>query len=420
MVSLVAEPLAGLADTAFVARLGSTPLAAVGVAATLLSSVVWVFNFLGIGAQTEVATALGAGDAARARQATSLALLLALLLGLVLAIGAWPLLGPSIRWMGAGPDMESAALTYLRIRLLGAPAGLLLLVAFGALRGLQDMRTPLWVALAMNGLNVALDPVLIFGLGPVPALGVAGAAWATAASQWIGALLALVAAARRLGLTAELRWRDARGLFIVGRDLTLRTAVLLLFMLLATRTATRIGADGGAAHQALRQVWLLTALVLDAFAATAQSLVGYYVGALSLPLARRVAAVSCQWGVGGGVVLALAMLASEDLIAALLVPEAAHAIFFPAWRITAAVQPLNGLSFVTDGIHWGTADYRYLRNAMLAATSLGALLLAGIDTSADAALTFVWIATGVWIAVRALLGAVRVWPAIGRSPFKAV
>jgi MATE family multidrug resistance protein len=120
MLSLVAEPLAGVADTAFVARLGSTSLAAVGVAAALLSSVVWLFNFLGIGAQTEVATALGAGDAARARRVTSLALVVALLLGLVLALGAQPLLGPSVRWMGAGGDMESAALTYLRIRLLGA------------------------------------------------------------------------------------------------------------------------------------------------------------------------------------------------------------------------------------------------------------------------------------------------------------
>jgi MATE family multidrug resistance protein len=419
MLSLVAEPLAGVADTAFVARLGSTSLAAVGVAAALLSSVVWLFNFLGIGAQTEVATALGAGDAARARRVTSLALVVALLLGLVLALGAQPLLGPSVRWMGAGGDMESAALTYLRIRLLGAPAGLLLLTAFGALRGLQDMHTPLWVAIAMNALNVALDPPLIFGLGPLPALGVAGAAWATTASQWIGALLALAVVARRLAPTADVRWRDARGLFVIGRDLALRTGILLLFLLLATRTATRIGADSGAAHQALRQVWMLTALVLDAFALTAQSLVGYYVGGARPLLARRVASVSCQWGVGGGVALALAMLASEDLVAALLVPPAAHAIFFPAWRVAAVVQPLNGLSFVTDGIHWGTADYRYLRNAMLAATALGALLLARIDARADAALTLVWAATGVWIAARALLGLIRVWPAIGRSPFKA-
>ena len=63
----------------------------------------------------------------------------------------------------------------------------------------------------------------------------------------------------------------------------------MLFIVLATRTATRIGADAGAAHQAIRQVWLLTALVLDAYAATAQSLVAYFLGANHVQLARRVA-----------------------------------------------------------------------------------------------------------------------------------
>ena len=59
--------------------------------------------------------------------------------------------------------------------------------AFGALRGVHDMKTPLWVAGGMNALNVALDPILIFGLWGFPALGVAGAALASSASQWVGA-----------------------------------------------------------------------------------------------------------------------------------------------------------------------------------------------------------------------------------------
>ena len=68
LISLIAEPLTGLADTAFVARLGATPLAALGVGTVLLSSVFWVFNFLGIGTQTEVAHALGNPGDTRARR----------------------------------------------------------------------------------------------------------------------------------------------------------------------------------------------------------------------------------------------------------------------------------------------------------------------------------------------------------------
>ena len=72
LFSLVAEPLTGLVDTAFVAQLGAAPLAALGVGTAALSSIFWVFNFLGIGAQTDVAQALGAGEARRATRILSL------------------------------------------------------------------------------------------------------------------------------------------------------------------------------------------------------------------------------------------------------------------------------------------------------------------------------------------------------------
>ena len=93
MLSLVAEPLTGLVDTAFVARLGAAPLAALGVGTVLLSSTLWVFNFLGVGTQTEVAQAFGAGDSARGREVSGVALALALAIGIGLALLGWPLLG---------------------------------------------------------------------------------------------------------------------------------------------------------------------------------------------------------------------------------------------------------------------------------------------------------------------------------------
>ncbi len=89
LLSLTAEPLTGLVDTAFVAPLGAVALAALGVGTAALSSVFWIFNFLGIGSQSEVAQALGRGDSARARQMSGLALLLATGIGLVLIGLGW-------------------------------------------------------------------------------------------------------------------------------------------------------------------------------------------------------------------------------------------------------------------------------------------------------------------------------------------
>jgi MATE family multidrug resistance protein len=416
LLSLIAEPLTGLADTAFVARLGPEPLAALGVATVLLSSIFWVFNFLGIGTQTAVARAHGAGALDEAGATVATALVSALASGLLLALLVWPFVAPLAGMMGAADAMRDAAVTYLRIRLIAAPAILVTIVAFGALRGVQDMRTPFWIAVTINVVNVLLCALLVFGAGPVPGFGVAGAASATAVSQLAGAAWAVVAVARALGPFTRVRARAVLDLLVVGRDLVLRTGLLLAFLLLATRAATHVGATAGAAHQAVRQVWILTALLLDAYAATAQTLVGFFLGGGRVALARRVAAVGCTWGLVTGVALTGAMLLATAPFAWLLVPTAASAAFPAAWRIAALAQPLNALSFVTDGVHWGTGDFRYLRNAMLLATLCGAGLLATVDLHAPGALVAIWRVTAIWIAIRALFGVIRVWPGVGRSP----
>jgi MATE family multidrug resistance protein len=419
LLSLVAEPLAGVADTAFVARLGPVELAALGVSTTLLSGVFWIFSFLGIGAQTEVARALGADRLERAREASTLVFFLSLCIGVLVALASLPWLAHATRLLGAEGGIEEAGVTYLGIRLIGLPGSLLMAASFGLLRGLLDMRTPLWIAGVVSALNIALDPVLIFGLGPVPPLGVAGAAWATTATQWLGGVWAVTAVRRKLGMSRRLRFADVARLLAVGRDLFLRTGLLLLFLFLATRTATRAGADSGAAHHALRQIWFLTALLLDAYAATAQSLVGYFAGATRLRFARRVAKVACVWALCTGFVLTLAMLLMEEAVAQLLVPPSARGAFAAAWWIAALAQPVNALSFVTDGIHWGTGDYRYLRNGMFLATGLGALGLVAIDTRVDGALALVWAVTAGWAVVRSTVGLVRIWPGWRVSPLRA-
>ncbi len=412
-ISLIAEPLTGLVDTFFIARLGAVSLAALGVAAALLSSVFWIFNFLGIGTQTEVARLQGSGTRARAAEACGAAMLLALLLGTGLALACWPWLDAAAAWMGADAEIAAGTVTYLELRLLGAPATLVMFAAFGALRGLQDMRTPLRVALASNALNILLDPILIFGWGPVPPLGIAGAAWASTASQWLAAAWAARAVQQRLAPLQRLRWDPVLRLLRVGGDLMVRTGSLLLFLVIATRVATRAGANAGAAHQVVRQVWLLSALALDALAVSAQSLVGFFSGAGDVARARRVAAVVCRWGLAAGAGLALIMLGLTSATRSWLVPASAHALFPAAWQVAALLQPLAALSFVTDGIHWGMGDYRYLRNGMLAATGLGILALLSIDVEAPDALTRIWVATAGWLALRTVFGLVRIWPGLG-------
>ena len=415
MLSLVVEPLAGVVDTAFVERLGASQAAALGAATAILSSFLWLFNFLGVGTQTEVAHVVGGARHGEVREVASLATTLSVVFAVLSGLVVWAVLGPVVAWMSPEVAVQSAATSYLSVRLLGFPAGLVLLAAFGVLRGLQDMRTPMWIAGVMSLANVLLDAVLIFGWGPIPAFGIAGAAAATVVSQVAGAAAACIVVVRRVGWSWRFAPSRVGALFVVGRDMVLRTAALLFFMLLATRVALQMGAAAGAGHQAIRQIWMLLAFLLDAYAASTQSLVAYFRGAERIEVARRVAGVGVVWGLVTGFALSLGLWLAEPFVSALLVPPEARAIFAAGWPVFVISQPLSALSFVTDGIHWGTGDFSYLRNGMLAASVIGIWLLLGIDTSTPH-LDTVWLVTLIWVGVRSGFGCVRVWPGIGRAP----
>lgn len=418
LFSLIAEPITGLVDTAFVARLGSSELAALGIGTIALTSLFWVFSFLGIGTQTEVAQALGQNKGERAVTITSLSLVLAAAFGLLLIVLIVPFATQLAVLMGADGAVAESATTYIQLRAFGSPAVLVTLVGFGAMRGRQDMRTPLYIAVGINAVNIVLDMLLIFGYGPIPALGVAGSALASTLAQYVGAIWSVIIVLRYLGFSRDFKWSDATDLLKVGRDLFMRTGLLMAFLLFATRVATQIGPDSGAAHQAIRQVWLFSALVMEAFAMTAQSLVGYFKGSLDVAGARRVSLYAMWWSLATGIALTVGMLILTPQVIALLVPETAVAVFASAWVVASLAQPVNALAFITDGVHWGTSDYRYLRNAMLVATTTGIIGLLLVDTQNPDALLYVWLVTAVWIGVRGIFGMVRIWPGVGRSPLR--
>lgn len=418
LFSLVAEPLTGLIDTAFVARLpGSEPVAALGIGTVIFSSIFWAFNFLGVGTQTEVAQSVGGGDNRHGSKMVSLASFLAIVIGCVLMVGFMPFLHYFSMALGAQGSVTELASQYMYYRLLGAPAVLVSLACFGALRGMQDMRTPFYVAVGINIINVLLDCVLIFGWGPFPAMGVGGAAIASTLSQWIGAVWCLVVVHFRLGLTSNIRGAGVAKLIKIGGNLFVRTGVVLMFLALCTRVANMAGADEGAAYQAIRQFFIFNALFLDAFAITGQSLVGFFLGARDVLHARQVARVVCLWSFGTGIVLCIGMVLGQEGVAWLLVPPTAYGVFGPAWLVVSFMQPVGSLSFATDGIHWGTGDFCYLRNAMIVASVVGGAAVVVIEmVQPTPILVFIWLATVLWTMIRAGFGLLRIWPGVGHAP----
>jgi MATE family multidrug resistance protein len=401
MAALAADPLLSLVDTALVGRLGTVPLAALGVSVALFTLAFFGFNFLTYGTTAEVARLRGAGRPAAASLHALQALWLAVVLGaattLVLVVAAPLLLGV----MGASGDVADAGLVYLRIRALASIPVLVVLVGHGAFRGCKDMRTPLWITAAVNGANAVLSWVLIYPVG----LGIAGAAWGTLLAQTAGAATFLVLGRRRFA-PPSLRVEPVvmRRIAGISRDLFLRTAALLSGLLISTAVATRMGTVTVAAHQIARELWTMSAFVLDGFAIAGQAMIGTALGAGRSTEARAMAWRLLGWGTGFGFLVGIAYLALTGVLPRVFTTDAeVLAAVGAVWVIVAVLQPIGGVAFVLDGVLMGAGDFRFLWWSTTLASLGGLAPVCLIALWAGWGLTGIWAGMSVLIVVRAIL-----------------
>ncbi len=177
--ALVAEPLFLLTDSAIIGHLGTNELAGLGLAGTVLTTLISLSIFLAYGTTGAVARMVGANDLRGALHAGVDGCWLALGIGAVCAVVGWPLAPTIVSWFGPTAVVADHATDYLRVSLLGLPAMLLVLAATGVLRGLQDTRTPLVVVIAGSVANVVLNLILVYPVG----LGLVGSALGTVIAQ---------------------------------------------------------------------------------------------------------------------------------------------------------------------------------------------------------------------------------------------
>ena len=398
--ALAAEPLYLLADTAIVGHLGTNPLAGLAVAGSVLTAAFGVFNFLAYSTTASVARQVGAGNRRAAAEFGIDGCWLAVGLGLLLTVIGVAFAPLIVDAMGASHVVHPFAVTYLRISILGAPALLLTLAGAGYLRGMQDTRTTLVIAVAANTVNLLLELALVYALD----LGIAGSAWGTVVAQYGAAAAFLVVVgrgARRSGGSLRPRPTGIRANASLGSRLIVRTGALLATLLTATAIAARFGDDDVAAHQVAMQVLLFLALSLDALAIAAQAMVGRYLGADAAHDARASARRLLEWGVVAGVVLGVVVAISRPWLAALFSnDDDVRALVEQLLWFVAALQPAAAVVFVLDGVLIGAGDAGYLAIAMLVATLAVYLPAALLVVVLDAGLLWLWAAISLWMVAR--------------------
>jgi putative MATE family efflux protein len=414
--ALVAEPLYVLADTAVVGRIGTEELAGLAVASSALLTGYAIFIFLAYGTTAAVSRLLGAGQERSAAHQAVQGLWLAAVIGVAMTALVVAFAAPIVELLGADGAVRTNALVYLRISAAGITFQLLTFAGTGYLRGLQDTRTPLLVAIGAAVANLVIELVLIGGLG----YGIGASALSTVIAQAGAALVYLrliTTATSRLGAALRPDWNAIRRLGRAGWDLLVRTVALRASLTLFTAIAARIGAEEVGAHEIAFAIWSLLALALDAIAIAGQAMIGRFLGADDVVTARQVGRRMLELGTVAGAAAGVLVLVGRPVLPDVFSndPAVVHLAGF-LLLFVAVLQPVNGVVFVLDGLLIGAGDMSFLAKAMVAAAVLTAPVAVAVAVL-GLGIGWVWAAISLLMLARLAVLAVRwrsrAWAVVG-------
>jgi putative MATE family efflux protein len=397
--ALIAEPVYRLTDTAVVGHLGTTELAGMTLAIAVLGTGYAVFIFLAYGTTQAVARLIGAGEHERAAHQAVQSIWLAVGLGVALSALLYAVAEPLVRLLGGEGAVADNAAVYLQVSVFGLPITFVILAGTGYLRGLQDTRTPLYVAVGTAVLNLGLEVWWIFGLD----YGIGASALATVCAEAVAAFVYVTMIRRAVRVHAT-SWRPDRrviaGLGRAGVALFFRTAALRASFVLAAAVAARIGTPELAAHQIAFELMFLLALALDAIAIAGQAMTGRFLGGGDADAARAAGRRMIEWSVLAGAVVGLVLAATSPLLPDLFSndPEVVALAGFLI-LLVAALQPLAGLVFALDGILIGAGDMAFLAKAMIGAFLVFAPAILSV-LFLDLGIGWVWAAIAVLFLAR--------------------
>jgi len=369
VLSNATVPILGAVDTGVIGQLGAAaPIGAVGIGAIILSSLYWVFGFLRMGTTGLTAQAIGAKDSNETAALLSRSLMIGIGAGVAIILLQIPLFWAAFKLAPASSEVETLAITYLKIRVFSAPAAIALYGITGWLIAHERTRAVLILQFWMNGLNIVLDLLFVLTFH----WGVEGVAAATFIAEWSGLALGLYLS--RSGFSGGL-WRDWAQIFdriklrrmaVVNGDIMVRSVMLQAAFTSFLFLGARFGDTTLAANQVLLQFMYITAYAMDGFAYAAEALIGQSLGARNRMVFRRSVYLTSIWG--GAITIVLTsgfwLLGGWGIDVMTTAPDVRlEARQYLPWMVLA---PLAGVAcWMLDGIFIGATRTGDMRNMML-------------------------------------------------------
>ncbi len=367
MVSMLSYTTMSVVDTLFVSRLGTDPLAAVGLASILVFFSQSFGAGLMSGVRVLISQATGAKEHKMAKRFAWQGLWMALPLGLAMA--GLSLLPPSIfHLLGATDDVAILSDEFFNIRVLGAPLVLTNIALSAWFQGRGDTKTPMRATLWGNAINIGLDPILIFGLLGAPALGIAGAATATVVSLFVQVLyLGIKIRSQIRGVDYSIDFQLCKSVWHIGAPLGVRYMLNMGSFVVFSSIITMVGSAELAAHIIVVRICSISFLPGHAIGEAAGVIVGQFVGAKQKESCRPVvlsaiklsASIMVSWGL---VFVAIPALLIAPFGAEPAVAATAQKLLY----VAAAFQLFDAVVMSIVGGLNGAGDTRWVMIAALA------------------------------------------------------
>lgn len=373
IISNLTVPLLGMVDLAIIGRLENTLLiGGIAIGGTIFNFLYWNFGFLRMGTSGLTAQAFGARRFDEAGRVLLRSLTVAVGIALLIWLLQTPILSFALRVMDAGPEVKAAAADYFRMRVWAAPATLSMYAFSGWFIGMQNARTPMWIAIGINGINIVCSycAVKYFGMG------VSGVALGTVIAQWCGVILALWAVTKFYRRIFSLRtrehlyrWDQIRSFFLINRDIFLRTLCLVAVFTYFTVASSQMGDQVLAVNTLLLQLFTLFSYLMDGFAYAGEALTGRYYGAGNGQQLRRLIRLLIGWGVLIALVFTLLYAVGTPFFLRIFTKDLSLLATANPYKLWVILIPLcSFLAFILDGILVGLSAAKVMRNAMFGAT----------------------------------------------------
>lgn len=366
IISNISVPVLSAVDVALMGHLASTQeLGAIAVGVTIFNVLYWGFGFLRMSTTGMTAQVSGAKKQSQSIAMLEMALKVALVSGFLLILLQPVISVVSFRLIEASNEVEYLAKKYFGIRILAAPATLMLYCFHGWFLGMQNARIPMFLVIITNLSNIILNLVLVMGLG----MKVDGVALGTVISQYIGLIMAVVLFWYHYRHLWQYRsshrvlWRR---FFFISGDIVIRTLSLVLCHAFFTSKSASLGDQILAVNTLLLQFISLLAFAVDGFAFAAECLIGKYKGEANQSQLNRAIRYTFLWGYAFGLFFSFAFWLIGTKILYLFTDQPnliQQANQYFIWVIIAPI--LNVAAYVWDGIYLGASASQPMRNAMV-------------------------------------------------------